>query len=112
MVQLASRLKARARALGLSDSEVARRLGFDPQRYSNYAVGRSEPDLGTLIRIAKVLETTPDALLGVAYSEDGAGEAARLRVQLRETAAGLGESELRVLNLVADALARERATGG
>lgn len=51
--------------LGLSDAEVARRAGLSARRYGNYVQGLREPDLATLVRISRALQTTPDALLGV-----------------------------------------------
>ncbi|NYZ14813.1 helix-turn-helix transcriptional regulator [Azospirillum sp. RWY-5-1] len=63
MEGLGDRLRVRALALGLSDAEVARRSGLDSRRYGHYVRGLHEPDLGTLVRIAEVLGTTPDGLL-------------------------------------------------
>jgi transcriptional regulator with XRE-family HTH domain len=60
---LHERLKLRAKELGLADAEVARRTGLDPRRYGHYVLGRREPDAATLVRIARVLKTTPDGLL-------------------------------------------------
>jgi transcriptional regulator with XRE-family HTH domain len=65
MDRFAKNLKSRAAELGVSNAEVARRAGLSERRYGNYIVGRREPDLQTLVRIAEVLETTPDVLLGV-----------------------------------------------
>lgn len=62
-------MKARARELGLTDAEVARRLGLSQSRYSAYVNGKREPDLATLRRICGVLRTTPDALLGMAEDQ-------------------------------------------
>ena len=56
------RLKARARELGLTDAEVARRLDLSQARYSSYANGRREPDFRTLLRICDILLITPDRL--------------------------------------------------
>ena len=58
------RLRERAAALGLSDSEVARRLEMSQARYHNYVADVAEPDLGSVVRICRVLSTTPDVLLG------------------------------------------------
>ena len=63
MEGLGKNLRERARALGLSDSEIARRLGLSQARYHNYVSDTAEPDLGTLIRICRVLGTSPDELL-------------------------------------------------
>ena len=63
MEGLGKNLRERARALGLSDSEIARRLGLSQARYHNYVSDTAEPDLGTLVRICRVLGTSPDGLL-------------------------------------------------
>ena len=65
MQGIGERLRARGRALGLTDSEVARRLGLSQGRYSNYVNEVVEPDLGTLVRIAKTLGLTADEVLGM-----------------------------------------------
>jgi transcriptional regulator with XRE-family HTH domain len=59
------RLKERAAQLGLSGSGVARRLDLDPTRYNRYENNVNEPGLETLVRIARILEATPNQLLGV-----------------------------------------------
>jgi transcriptional regulator with XRE-family HTH domain len=61
----AANLRARAAALNLSNAEAARRAGLNERRYFHYVSGAREPDLATLVKIAKTLGTTPDALLGV-----------------------------------------------
>ncbi|MFG1433027.1 helix-turn-helix transcriptional regulator [Xanthobacter sp. V2C-8] len=61
----AANLRARAAALNLSHAEAARRAGLNERRYFHYVSGAREPDLATLVKIAKTLGTTPDALLGV-----------------------------------------------
>lgn len=57
-------MKARARALGLSDTAVARALGLAQRRYSAYANEAREPDFRTLVRICRVLGTSPNEILG------------------------------------------------
>ena len=47
----AQRIRERARELGLSDAEVARRAGLSERRYGYYATGEREPNLATLVRI-------------------------------------------------------------
>lgn len=63
MEQFARRLKDRARQLGLSNAEVARRVGLSERRYGHYVRGVREPDFGTLVRICSVLDVTPNDLL-------------------------------------------------
>ncbi len=64
------RLRDRARELGLTDVDVARRAGLEVARYGNYSRDRTEPDLATLVRISQVLGTTPNALLCVEAEAD------------------------------------------
>ena len=59
------RLRLRARELGLTDAEVARRLGLAQGRYSAYVNMAREPDLALFLRICQALATTPDVILGV-----------------------------------------------
>ncbi|MEQ8659154.1 MAG: helix-turn-helix transcriptional regulator [Hyphomicrobiales bacterium] len=61
----ASNLKRRAQELGLSNAEVARRVGLSERRYGHYVSGRNEPDLAMLLKIADVLQSTPNALLDI-----------------------------------------------
>ena len=63
METFAQRIRERARELGLSDAEVARRAGLSERRYGYYATGEREPNLATLIRICEVLGATPNDLL-------------------------------------------------
>jgi transcriptional regulator with XRE-family HTH domain len=60
MEEFAKRLRERARELGLSDAEVARRAGLSERRYGYYATGEREPNLATLVRICEVLAATPN----------------------------------------------------
>lgn len=79
MREVGERLQERARQLGLTDAEVARRLGLAQGRYSNYVNGHREPDLATLARICRQLSITPNELLGFG-SDGGSVEVARARI--------------------------------
>ena len=57
-------MKARARELGLSDTKVAERAGLAQTRYAAYTVDKYEPDLPTLLRVCRVLNLSPNELLG------------------------------------------------
>jgi transcriptional regulator with XRE-family HTH domain len=63
MQVFAQRIRERARELGLSDAEVARRAGLSERRYGYYATGEREPNLATLLVICEVLAATPNDLL-------------------------------------------------
>ncbi len=61
---LGKRLRDRGAALGLSDSEVARRAGLSQARHHNYVAEVTEPDLATLVRICRTLGISPNEALG------------------------------------------------
>lgn len=65
---LPANLRRRAAELNLSHAEVARRAELNDRRYSHYVSGIREPDMETLLKIAKTLATTPDDLLGVKHT--------------------------------------------
>lgn len=103
METFAENLRVRIKDLGLTHAEVARRCDLEIRRFHHYVVGDREPDLGTLVRIAKVLETTPDVLLGARREAAiDADEASRLRARLSATAVTMDLSALRLLTVLAD----------
>ena len=77
----AERVRQRADELQLSLAEVARRAGVSDRSLSHYLAQRSEPNLATLVRLAAVLGTTPNDLLGVTAPGSGDGERHRLSPQ-------------------------------
>ena len=101
------RLRTRAKELGLTDSEVARRTGLTQRRYSNYVNETVEPDLGTLVKIAATLGTTTDQALGV--SAVIAGEAELVRARIAAAAALLEGPALRMAAGMMDAAVQAAA---
>jgi len=109
---LGKRLRARAQELGLTDSEVARRLGLAQQRYSQYVTGAREPDYATLARICKALGTTPNDVLGFSGPPPAAAiEEAALRRRIEAAAGAMEAATLRKAAAVMDALAAEQTEG-
>jgi transcriptional regulator with XRE-family HTH domain len=121
MQGLGERLRQRARELGLSDTEVARRLGLSQARYANYVSDKREPDFRTFLDICRILATTPDHLFGfeelaqpVGFSEPAAafgnrptdGEAMILRDRVRAAVEAMPAPMLRTAATVMDALVR------
>ena len=88
------RLRARAKELGLTDSEVARRLDLSQARYSHYVNGVHEPDLPTLVRIAQVLDISTDRALGV-EAPPADDELGPLRARIAAAAARMDAFTLR-----------------
>lgn len=56
-------------AAGLTQLQVAERLGITKSTYCNYESGKREPDVAKIKKIAKALGISADALLETGYSE-------------------------------------------
>ena len=109
MMVFAENLRSRAIELGLSNAEVARRAGLAERRYANYVIGRREPDLSTLLKIADVLGTTVDDLLKPRGQEVPVNTA---RDRLLVAVASMEERDLAMLAIQAEALVRSRRNSG
>ncbi len=108
MEGMGGRMRARARELGWSDAEVARRLGLAQTRYANYVTDRHEPDLATLVRICAVLGMSADMLLGIRPVPSEAG--AQLDLRISALIRLLDPQSADVASIVLDALvARSRS---
>ena len=103
----AKRLKERAAELGISNAQAARLCDLDERRYANYANDQREPDLMTLAKIARVLNTSTDHLLGLTDPLPQT-ERARLLDRLNVAAASLTDEELRTIVTQTEALAIPR----
>lgn len=58
-------LKVAREALGLSQKEVAEKIGVANSTYSLYESGNREPNVQTIKKIAKALNVSADRLLGL-----------------------------------------------
>ncbi|EKF59799.1 helix-turn-helix domain-containing protein [Agrobacterium albertimagni AOL15] len=101
---LADKLRERARQLGISNAEAARRSGLDERRFGHYVSGRREPDLATLLRIAEALGTTPNWLLGVPTAHAPDSETTGLIDRFVNAANGMNLRELELLVIQAEAV--------
>lgn len=111
MEEVGVRLRARARALGLSDAEVARRAGLGLSRYANYVSGVREPDFATFLRICQALQTTPSAVLGVGDGDVVMPDANSLRRRIGAAVETMDVLTLQVAAEVVEALARRSVSG-
>ena len=73
----ADRLKEARRIKGLSQAEVSRLLGVTQQAVGKWETGRSTPDPQTVARLAGLLDTTADALLGISQDPAQTGAVGR-----------------------------------
>jgi transcriptional regulator with XRE-family HTH domain len=108
MDAFSQRLRERARALGLSDAEVARRAGLSERRYGYYATGEREPNLATLVRICHVLGVTPNELLLPGKTLRPPSDRARLNARIHATINGLSEDDLAIVACQMDCLLAHR----
>ena len=61
----AERLRQARKAKRYSQSEISKMLGVTQQAVGKWETGRSTPDPQTVARLAEILDTTADALLGL-----------------------------------------------
>lgn len=104
MQGMGKRLRARARALDLSDSEVARRVDLSQPRYANYVNDANEPDLGTFVRICRALAMTPDEVLGFREAPQPS-ERDLLKARVDAATMSMATSRLRIAAALLDVLA-------
>jgi len=105
----AKRLTDRAKQLGISNSEAARRVNLEERRYGHYVTGRSEPDLATFLKIAITLGTTPNWLLGADEPFEGDPEKAELIAHFKNAATSLDAAELRQFIVQVEAIVAAKA---
>ena len=104
MEEYGERLRARARVLGITDTEVARRLGLAQSRYANYVNGNREPDLATFARICRVLATIPDEIMGFVQHGEGEDNAAPERRRAFAAIGAMDRSSLRIAAVLLEAM--------
>jgi transcriptional regulator with XRE-family HTH domain len=99
-----ARLAARARELGLTNAEVAR---LSERRFGNYTTDTREPDLQTLVTLARVLAITVGELLGVVTERTGM-DRDRLLAQNEAALSQISDSELEMISVQLRAVAEWR----
>ena len=67
----ADRLKEARKAKKYSQAEISRLLGVTQQAVGKWETGRSTPDPQTVARLAEILDTTADVLLGLQKTAAG-----------------------------------------
>lgn len=64
-VPIGRRIAALRKKAGLTQAQLAKRLGIAPPSVAAYEIGKTCPALEHLISLARIFGTTTDALLGV-----------------------------------------------
>lgn len=94
---------ARTRA-GLTQAEVARRVGVQLEVYGRIERGEVFPSVPTLRRLCVTLEIGSDELLGLEGALEPRSSEARALRRLASAARGLSVSQLRLLHRLAETL--------
>lgn len=68
------KIKDKRKSLKLTQTDMALKLNVTQSAYSQYENGKIEPDLITLVKIADILDTTTDDLLGRIHKMTDNGE--------------------------------------
>ena len=104
----ANRLRERAQQLGISNSEAARRIGLEEGRYGHYISGRREPDLATFKRIAEVLGTTPNWLLGISEEQENDPDRVAFMDRFANASSGMTLEEMKLCVIQAEAIVADK----
>ncbi len=93
----------------MADAEVARRAGLSERRYGHYVTGRNEPNLGTLVKLCNVLETTPNEMLGFDTESDMQNDKdGKTRAKIRASSNILGGENLVIATKILDTLVKHQ----
>ena len=68
--ELGNRIKRLRKELGISQKELAERIGVSNSRVSNWEQGINRPDADILSNLCSALQTSPSLLLGMKLTKD------------------------------------------
>lgn len=68
--EIGSRIRNYRHAAGMSQKELAKKLGVSNSRVSNWEQGVNRPDTDMLVKLCDALSVTPSELLGVVLVSD------------------------------------------
>ena len=74
MTDFAENLRKFRKIKKYSQAELGRKLHYGSKTIANYESGRNEPSFRDLIRLAEVLDVTPNELLGIEKNPKGVME--------------------------------------
>lgn len=69
-MDFANRLKKFRLTIGMTQYEIAMQLGITERGYRNYELGKREPELSVLIKIADLLNVSLDDLVGRTFPKN------------------------------------------
>lgn len=93
-MEFSERLKKLRKDTGLTQVDVASKLGISQQAYASWERGIKKPTQENLVKIAQVLDVTVDYLVG--NSEEKTDELDNIELLFRMNSKGLTEEEKKV----------------
>jgi len=70
MIKIGDRIKQKRQSAGLTQEELATRLGSSQQQIYKYERGVNEPSASVIFELARILNTTSDWLLGLTDNDE------------------------------------------
>ncbi len=110
MSKVLANIKSNRIEKGMSQSDLAKLLDVKPATISAWEVGRNEPDIGALSKMAEIFDTTIDALVGRPPNIDGIS--ADLAALIGQFADLTAEDKRAVLTVVAALRGKSRPSSG
>lgn len=110
MSKVSANIKSNRIEKGMSQSDLAKLLDVKPATISAWEVGRNEPDIGALSKMAEIFDTTIDALVGRPPNIDGIS--ADLAALIGQFADLTAEDKRAVLTVVAALRGKSRPSSG
>ena len=90
-MEFSERLKKHRKDIGLTQVDIASRLGISQQAYASWERGVKKPTQENLVKIAQVLNVSVDYLVG--NSEDKSDELDNIELLFRMNSKGLTDEE-------------------
>lgn len=103
----AENLKNVRKRCGLTQQELAEKVGVSRASLSSWEIARANPDLETFIRLCHVLGMGADDLLGLVRKEDYAGMKQPV-LELAEIIAKLSPAEFNIVRKVVLSISHEK----
>lgn len=79
--EIGNRIRKYREKLGISQKELAERIGVSNGRVSNWEQGLNRPDADMLAELCRALEVSPSSLLGIKLSKDELSDTERKIIQ-------------------------------
>lgn len=86
-------LKELRKKLKISQTELSNKIGIPQSSYSHFEIGRSEPDIATLIKLADFFKVPIDALVERKFNNVDFSKFTDIHFELLEKIAGLNETQ-------------------